>query len=231
MSSHDARQENQPNRDEPGATTTRPDPEAVDRSGPMTEDGPVLLPVDAGPEPTVDERATAGDTAPVTMVDPEDSKDLRSDDREVITGRARSDAGDPTTTPDRTSDDTDASLGPDTETGARKDPVPDGVFGTEAPTDASAAATSTAAGRSDDPSAASAAGRSDGPSGGPSGGPEADWHELQGRFVDDPEAAVREAGALLEKAISELRTRSESGSTEDLRTAFRRYRDLYTQLS
>ncbi len=58
-----------------------------------------------------------------------------------------------------------------------------------------------------------------------------DWRELQGRFVDDPQAAVKEAGALVEQALSDLRASSESGSTEDLRTAFRRYRDLHAGLS
>jgi hypothetical protein len=60
---------------------------------------------------------------------------------------------------------------------------------------------------------------------------DSDWHELQGRFVDDPAAAVREAGNRVEKALAELRSRVEAGSTEDLRTAFRRYRDLHASLS
>jgi hypothetical protein len=64
------------------------------------------------------------------------------------------------------------------------------------------------------------------------------WHELQSRFVDDPAAAVRGAGALVEKALTDLRSQLERGNTggdtrgdtEDLRTAFRRYRDLYGSL-
>jgi len=58
-------------------------------------------------------------------------------------------------------------------------------------------------------------------------GSDVDWRELQGRFVDDPAATVREAGDMIEKEFKALRARSESGSTEDLRIAFRRYRDLY----
>jgi hypothetical protein len=64
------------------------------------------------------------------------------------------------------------------------------------------------------------------------------WHELQSRFVDDPAAAVRDAGALVEKALTDLRSQLERGNTggdthgdtEDLRMAFRRYRDLYGSL-
>jgi hypothetical protein len=56
------------------------------------------------------------------------------------------------------------------------------------------------------------------------------WRELQGRFVDDPEAAVREAGVLIEKDLAALRSRLETGDTENLRTAFRKYRDLHATL-
>jgi hypothetical protein len=58
-----------------------------------------------------------------------------------------------------------------------------------------------------------------------------EWRELQGRFVDDPQSTVKEAGALIERELTELRSRSENGSTEDLRTAFRRYRDLHAALN
>jgi len=58
-----------------------------------------------------------------------------------------------------------------------------------------------------------------------------DWRELQGRFVDDPEAAVREAGVLVEQELAALRSRLETGDTENLRTAFRRYRDLHSALN
>ena len=49
--------------------------------------------------------------------------------------------------------------------------------------------------------------------------------------MDDPQAAVKEAGAKVEQALSDLRARIETGSTEDLRTAFRRYRELHAGLS
>jgi len=60
---------------------------------------------------------------------------------------------------------------------------------------------------------------------------DSDWRELQGRFVDDPAEAVREAGDRVEKALSELRNRIDTGSTEDLRIAFRRLRDLHSTLT
>jgi hypothetical protein len=61
--------------------------------------------------------------------------------------------------------------------------------------------------------------------------PDETWLELQGQFVDDPQGAVRGAAELLEKAVADLRRSLEaSDSTEDLRTAFRRYRDMYRNL-
>jgi len=63
-------------------------------------------------------------------------------------------------------------------------------------------------------------------------GTEDRWRDLQLTFVDDPAAAVREAADLLEQAIADLRQQYEgSDSTEDLRTAFRRYRDVYRGLT
>jgi len=56
------------------------------------------------------------------------------------------------------------------------------------------------------------------------------WRELQSRFVDDPAAAVREAGALVERALADLRGCMETADTENLRTAFRKYRDLHSTL-
>ena len=57
------------------------------------------------------------------------------------------------------------------------------------------------------------------------------WRELQVTFVDDPAAAVRGAAELLERAVAELRASLEgSDSTEDQRTAFRRYRDVFRTL-
>jgi hypothetical protein len=67
---------------------------------------------------------------------------------------------------------------------------------------------------------------------GPGAGSDDRWRELQLTFVDDPSAAVREAADLLERAIADLRQQYEgSDSTEDLRTAFRRYRDVYRSLT
>jgi hypothetical protein len=57
------------------------------------------------------------------------------------------------------------------------------------------------------------------------------WRDLQITFVDDPASAVRDAAELLEQAVADLRQRFEgSDSTEDLRTAFRKYRDVYRSL-
>jgi hypothetical protein len=57
------------------------------------------------------------------------------------------------------------------------------------------------------------------------------WRELQVTFVDDPAAAVQGAAELLERAVAELRASLEgTDSTEDLRTAFRRYRDIFQTL-
>jgi hypothetical protein len=219
MSSHDARYEDSSAYDdEPGTTTTRTDQQVVDRDGMTTDAAAVHLPADPGPEPTPDDRATAPDSAPVTITDADQSPefssrgstDVRAADTDVKsdTTDAKFDTTDATSdTTDVKSDTTDASVGPDTETGALKDPVPDGTF--SADTSAASASAGSATASSTD----------------------IDWRDLQGRFVDDPEATVREAGALVEKALSDLRTRAESGSTEDLRTAFRRYRDLYTGLS
>jgi len=58
----------------------------------------------------------------------------------------------------------------------------------------------------------------------------ADWQSLQGKFVDDPAAACKEAADLVESAVARLRGQLDTGSTEDLRVAFRRYRDLYAGL-
>jgi hypothetical protein len=63
---------------------------------------------------------------------------------------------------------------------------------------------------------------------------EESWTRLQGRFVDDPAGAVREAAQLVEDAIAQLhRTMdhlAEGDSTEDLRLAFQRYRALHVAL-
>jgi hypothetical protein len=54
------------------------------------------------------------------------------------------------------------------------------------------------------------------------------WDELQATFVDDPQAAVDGAAALLSEALSQA-TPGEAG-TEDLRVAFRRYRAAFRDL-
>jgi hypothetical protein len=64
------------------------------------------------------------------------------------------------------------------------------------------------------------------------------WHQVQSRFVDDPAAAVDDAAALVDEALSDLRRSvrgqaddaGEGSSTEDLRRAFQRYRDVYRAL-
>lgn len=71
---------------------------------------------------------------------------------------------------------------------------------------------------------------SPGRSGQPGNASDQDWRDLQARFVDDPRASVEEAAALVERELAELRARLGSGSTEDLRTAFRRYRGLHESL-
>jgi hypothetical protein len=50
-----------------------------------------------------------------------------------------------------------------------------------------------------------------------------DWQRVQAAFVDDPQAAVSAAGAMVEKVIGT--------DTEKLRIAFREYRTLYDKLT
>ncbi len=123
MSSHDARYEDSPAYDdESGTTATRTDDQShfsfarkddqgdpqnrdddtVDRSDTVADDGPVLLPVDSGPEPAPASETTAVG-APVTLVDGESvDEDGTKDSADVP---ATSEVG----------------VGPDTETGALKD--------------------------------------------------------------------------------------------------------------
>ncbi|HEY6424998.1 MAG TPA: hypothetical protein VIY28_17505 [Pseudonocardiaceae bacterium] len=64
----------------------------------------------------------------------------------------------------------------------------------------------------------------------------AEWQRVQGTFVDDPESAVHEASALVERTLDEIRANigsagiSETPSTEDLRVSFRRYREFFQRL-
>jgi hypothetical protein len=57
------------------------------------------------------------------------------------------------------------------------------------------------------------------------------WTRLQSQFVDDPVAAVRGASDLVERAVQELLRRSDDKDTEELRSAFLRYRDLHRTLT
>jgi len=164
---------------------------------------------DASPAFTTDSTGVTTDSSTtgvtdVTKVDPE----VTTDDTERTTdsGPTTDTRGDSVVGTDVTSDDKAETVGPDTETGALKDPVPAGSLAASDSTDTTPA-----------PSTASDV--------------SAEWLELQGRFVDDPQAAVKEAGAKVEQALSDLRARIETGSTEDLRTAFRRYRELHAGLS
>ena len=70
------------------------------------------------------------------------------------------------------------------------------------------------------------------------------WTELQRRFVDDPEAIVAEADALVAEVMQELDARfgdvrasleeqwgrGQDPSTEDLRVALQRYRSFFERL-
>jgi hypothetical protein len=72
----------------------------------------------------------------------------------------------------------------------------------------------------------------------------AQWRAVQGRFVDDPPAAVKAADALVEEVVGLLTSqfaaersrlegqwgRDEKVSTEDLRVALRRYRAFFERL-
>ena len=78
------------------------------------------------------------------------------------------------------------------------------------------------------------------------GGAEADrfrgqWRDLQAGFVDDPITAVQGADRLVDDVLHaltevfnahkhQLETQSQSGETEELRVAMRRYRSFFDQL-
>jgi hypothetical protein len=66
-----------------------------------------------------------------------------------------------------------------------------------------------------------------------------EWHEVKARFVDEPEAALEEAKALVSRAVQQLaqsllaeqvdldpRRQSTTADTEAMRVAMRRYRDF-----
>jgi hypothetical protein len=64
----------------------------------------------------------------------------------------------------------------------------------------------------------------------------AQWQQVQGTFVDDPQRAVQEASVLVNRTLEEIReniTRgqiSDPASTEDLRVSFQRYREFFQRL-
>lgn len=63
-----------------------------------------------------------------------------------------------------------------------------------------------------------------------------EWQQVQGTFVDDPQRAVHEASALVDRTLDEIRVNvgserpSETMSTEDLRVSFQRYREFFQRL-
>jgi hypothetical protein len=70
------------------------------------------------------------------------------------------------------------------------------------------------------------------------------WHEIQGRFVDEPKHAVEEADQLVASVVKRLAevfagerdtlehewSKGQDVSTEDLRQALRRYRSFFDRL-
>lgn len=63
-----------------------------------------------------------------------------------------------------------------------------------------------------------------------------EWQRVQSAFVDDPPRAVREASALIDRTLDEIRRNVGSGqppeatSTEELRVSFQRYREFFQRL-
>jgi hypothetical protein len=63
-----------------------------------------------------------------------------------------------------------------------------------------------------------------------------EWQQIQGTFVDNPQRAVHEASALVDRTLQEIQenvTReqiSDPRSTEDLRVSFQRYREFFQRL-
>jgi hypothetical protein len=70
------------------------------------------------------------------------------------------------------------------------------------------------------------------------------WNEIQGKFVDDPRAAVQQADALVSEVIEQITqmfanehsslegrwNRNSDVSTEDLRKTLQRYRSFFNRL-
>jgi hypothetical protein len=60
------------------------------------------------------------------------------------------------------------------------------------------------------------------------------WRDLQARFVDDPETVTREAADMVKAALARLTQslhHTGDDSTENLRTEFRHYREVYRILT
>lgn len=64
----------------------------------------------------------------------------------------------------------------------------------------------------------------------------AEWQQVQGTFVDDPQRAVHEASVLVDRTLQEIHENVRRGqisdptSTEDLRMSFQRYREFFQRL-
>ena len=64
----------------------------------------------------------------------------------------------------------------------------------------------------------------------------AEWQQVQGTFVDDPQRAVHEASVLVDRTLQEIHENVRRGqisdptSTEDLRMSFQRYREIFQRL-
>ncbi|HXT46625.1 MAG TPA: hypothetical protein VN748_21345 [Pseudonocardiaceae bacterium] len=62
------------------------------------------------------------------------------------------------------------------------------------------------------------------------------WQQVQATFVDDPQQAVHEASALVDRTLREIHENVSRGqisdptSTEDLRVSFQRYREFFQRL-
>jgi hypothetical protein len=215
-----------------GAYQLPPDggPAPASSAGPTAdEDAPVLLPVDAPgsryEDDRIDDRTDDG-TDDRLDDRTDDRTDDRIDDRTDDGTEDRLDDRADDQTADRTDDRTDDVL-PGEDRPADDVYVADSgrTDGLPAPTPASTADAA------EQPDGVTTPERADGGSGLSSSGSGVDWHELQSRFVDDPAAAVAEAADHVEQALRDLRGRIGNGDTEQLRTAFKRYRDFYSSLS
>jgi cell wall-associated NlpC family hydrolase len=64
----------------------------------------------------------------------------------------------------------------------------------------------------------------------------AEWQQVQGTFVDDPQRAVHEASVLVDRTLQEIHENVRRGqisdptSTDDLRVSFQRYREFFQRL-